>query len=535
MESEKPKKPFGRSLGDFGVLKPGERKLLEACRVGKPALLGAEMPNSPTDASRVRAEFLRFLLLGGDEQAPVHERGVQLQGAYVEGELMLRSCRISSSLMLQKCFFSKEFIAQDTSVSGLFGLSGSHLAAGLYADRLQCVAGVFLRNGFVAKKQVRLLGAQIGGDLDCSGGYFEDEERDALNANQANIAGSVILNQGFKAKGEVQIMRAQIGCGLYCSDARFEALSGSALTIDSTVVRGAWFLNDLERPACIDASHTDVAVLVDDLKSWSKGSTLDGLRYGALGGRASTNGEERIAWLHKQPDTQLNAEDFRPQPWRQLQRVLREMGHTEDAKQVGIAFEKHQRKIGRVGLSAKDKNFIAAWWRRVTTRGAHFIFGLLAGYGYRPMRLVTWMLAVWLACGAAYWHLSLAPYRAIAPSAPLIFQDENYINCQPDQPGPPQPPANWYLCDELRSEYATFSPLAYSLDLMLPVVDLGQEKAWGAFIPAANAVWWKELFTHWAPGHVVRLITWFQILFGWVSSLLLVAIISGFSRRNDES
>jgi hypothetical protein len=141
------------------------------------------------------------------------------------------------------------------------------------------------------------------------------------------------------------------------------------------------------------------------------------------------------------------------------------------------------------------------------------------------------MFWVWVFCGASYWILALPPFNAIAPSDPLIFQNKRYQECSPDyhlQPG------NWFLCEKLRSEYATFSPLAYSLDVMLPVVDLGLEKTWGAYIPSPKPSWSEELFWHWTPGHVVRLITWFQILFGWVSSLLLVAIISGFSRRNDE-
>ncbi len=596
MESEKPeqpKKPFGRSLSDFGVLKSGERKLLDACEKGEPANFGNAVPESASDENCVRAEFLRFLLLGGDEQAPVHEHGVQLKGAYIDGELNLSRCNIAIGLFFVKCFLPKKINAQDAIVGGSIALEGCYLAAGFFADRLKCAAGLFMRNGFRAAGVIRLSGAKIGGDLDCCRGEFEVSEGVALYADGAEIRGGVYFQNGFKTSGtvnliganigqnldcsggrfevnegiaiyadgvvvkgsvnltkmvredgtevafsvtaEVRLPRAQIGHDLNCHSAQFQVTNSYALSIDGAVVRGGCFLCKFPESACVDASHADVAVLVDDVSAWASKSVLDGLRYASFGGLAKTSGKIRLEWLNRQPKTHLEDTDFRPQPWRQLQRVLREMGHTEDAKQVGIAYEKHLRKIGRVGQSAKDKNFIAAWWRRVTSRSAHYVFGLLAGFGYRPMRLVTWMLAVWLACGAAYWHLSLAPYRAIAPSAPLIFQDANYINCQPDQPGPPQPPANWYLCDELRSEYATFSPLAYSLDLMLPVVDLGQEKAWGAFIPAANAVWWKELFTHWAPGHVVRLITWFQILFGWVSSLLLVAIISGFSRRNDES
>ena len=36
-----------------------------------------------------------------------------------------------------------------------------------------------------------------------------------------------------------------------------------------------------------------------------------------------------------------------------------------------------------------------------------------------------------------------------------------------------------------------------------------------------------------SPPHWVRLLNWFQILYGWVASPLFVAIVSGMSRRSD--
>ncbi|MEG0052101.1 MAG: hypothetical protein RR715_02445 [Comamonas sp.] len=695
-----PKKTYGRSLSDFGRLKPGEKKLLDACRKGNTAVLSNGLPlplpllepvqlPGPIDLSKprrvpvtemncVRADFIRFLLLGGDNENPVHEHGVMLTGAFIEGELGLRSCQIPVSLMLRECFFSRRVNAQDTEISGVFGLAGSFLAVGIWADRLKCSGSVFLRDGLISRGEIRLHGAHIGGglfckngffsvyagkaldlsrsnvkggimlsngfqargevglngaqiigDLECTGGFFFANTETALRANQVQVTGNICLNNGFKAKGKVQLVAADIGGSLVCSGGHFSVDNGDSLWIERTKVAGSIFFKDrfksngrviltatqvgsvlncdgghfevksgnaiygerlnikgnvsmggkfraigrvdlnnakiggnfdcekgdfevkdgvalslysavvhgrfifkcLARSMHINLSHTKVGVLEDDLSAWANGCILDGFSYGALGGKSPINGIDRLAWLIKQPEKHRSAEEFRPQPWRQLQRVLREMGHAEDSKQVGIAFEDHLRKIGHVGKSVKGTIFIFDWWRRLIARGLHRGFGILAAYGYRPIRLLTWMLAVWLACGAAYWNYALPPNNAIAPSDPLIFQNKRYQECSPDyylESG------NWFLCEKLRSEYATFSPLAYSLDVMLPVVDLGLEKTWGAYIPSPKPSWSEELFWHWTPGHVVRLITWFQILFGWVSSLLLVAIISGFSRRNDE-
>ena len=784
MEQEKPKKPFGRSLSDFGVLKSGEWRLLDACEKGRLAKLGDKVPESPTEENCVRAEFLRFLLLGGDEQAPVHECGVQLQGAYVEDELDLSGCSITFDVSLINCYFPQNFYALSACMRGGLNLDGSYLVEGLGADRLECSSSVHLRNGFKATNTVRLLGAlirgnlschggvfeviegaalsvdgakvagsvllgrgfkangsvrlsgiQINGLLDCGGGRFEVNGGDALAIYQANIGSSVYLNDGFKAIGAVQLVGARIGGSLSCSGAQievavgeawsadgahvkgdvdlsngfnakgevrllgvvvggclncggghfvangnsafsadradirgdaffnrgfksvgqvrllgvqiggnlscnggvfeligsvpllasgadikgsvqlnqsfkasgevkldgikiggslacdagqFEVLSGTALSVvrsringsvffnknfevngivslqgaqingnlfcdgaqfyvkdtdalclETAIVRGVWHIYNLLQPLRINAAHADIGVLVDDVTAWAEGSNLDGLRYGAFGGFALTSGEARVAWLRGD----LSVVEFRPQPWRQLQRVLREMGHAEDAKLVGIAFEKHLRKIGRVGLSAEGTNCIFSWWRRVTTRSVHGVFGLLAGYGYRPMRLVTWMLGVWLGCAGLYWLLAQQPYNALAPSDPLVFQNTSYVQCRSNelhtvhtvQAAQVAGQGNWPSCSLMPGEYSTFSPLAYSLDLLLPVVDLGQETAWGAYIPAADEGEARMPILNLPWGYLVRFLGWFEILFGWISSLILVATISGFSRRNDES
>lgn len=728
METEKPKKPFGRSLSDFLPLGSGEQKLLEACRMGRRLELGNAMPESATDEHCIRGEFLRFLLLGGDEQAPVHERGVFIEGGYIDGLLNLSGANVPVDLILIKCFFAKKIFAQDAKFCGVLILTESHLANGIAADRLKCASSLFLRNGFKANGEVHLQGAfiggnldcnggyleklnvddanvkgsilfnngftavgrvslhgaQIGGDLDCRGGSFKFDEGDALCADQVNVVGDAWLSGGFKANGPVGLQGAQIGCDLTCTGGQFEvkkgmalcaarikvggrvslrkgfkangkvtfqdariggsfgcdgghitvengdALSieratiagsvffrdgfranggvdltaaqigsilscnaghfevksgnaiygarlnvkgnvcmgknfraigkvnlnsaqiggnfecrqgdlkaqdgGAALSLSSAVIQGVCMLKDLAQPACIDASHAQVGVLDDDnLQAWGKGSILDGFRYASLGGAATTSGDARLKWLHIQQKSHLSDSDFRPQPWRQVQRGLREMGHVEDAKQVGIAYENHLRKIGRVGKTPKDTVLELAWLMRIVTRGAHWAFGQLAGYGYRPVRLVIWMLGVWLVCGAAYWWLALPPRSALAPSDPLVFQDDRYKKCQPDHLDEEGNKGNWYLCSSLRGEYASFSPLAYSLDLLLPVVDLGQEKSWDAFIPETKESPKEEFFLNWHWGHVARLLNWLETLFGWVSSLLLVAIISGFSRRNDES
>ena len=117
----------------------------------------------------------------------------------------------------------------------------------------------------------------------------------------------------------------------------------------------------------------------------------------------------------------------------------------------------------------------------IIARGFHYGFGILTGYGYRPIRLLVWLFVLWLTCAALYWFTALPPNNVFAPSNPLVFQNEDYAACVPGSraamaeqakpvdamPAPVKGAGNWYLCEQLRAEYIGFSPLAYSLDVIL--------------------------------------------------------------------
>jgi hypothetical protein len=107
-----------------------------------------------------------------------------------------------------------------------------------------------------------------------------------------------------------------------------------------------------------------------------------------------------------------------------------------------------------------------------------------------------------------------------------VFQNPDYCACTDASKG------NWFLCNSLPAEYTTFSPLAYSLDILLPLVDLGQEKSWGPLVPTPKQPIYGEFFSF-SAAHFVRLLNWIEILYGWIASLLFVAIVSGMSRRSE--
>jgi len=662
-------------VADFGALLPAEARLVEACRLGEVANVGPERPENKTKDNEIRASVLRFLSLGGDAETPIHERGVQLAGAWIEGPWDLSGAEIPCDLHLLRCTFADPITLRYARLSVGFNLAGCR-AVGIAADGIRAFGTINFSSGFTSEGEVSLVGAQIGASLACNGGSFDGNGGQALSAESAVVMGSVFLdnvtakgvvrlvgaqigaylqcNHGsfdgnggqalsvdnavvtgsvfldsVSAKGEVRLLYARIGASLQCCRGSFDGNGGKALAADGVMVKGAVFLDDgfssmgevrlvraqigaylkcnggsfdgngeealaaegvvvkgavslgkgftskggvdltgaqitgdlfcmggsfepgasqtgldlrgarvdgsfrvsASAPVQIDLRSATVVDLYDDEDTWGKGLYLDGFRYEAFVGSAPTSAVARLRWLDHQVPSHAGLEagtrEFRPQPWRQLQKVLLEMGHAEEARQVAIAFERRLRTADLIGEGPKHWSWLRRTANRFVARAAHRVFGALTGYGHRPARLLAFLLALWLLGGVWYWFAA-SRLAVFAPTDPIVFQSEAYVVCRPDNPNP----GNWYHCPALREEYSGLSPWAFSLDALLPIVDLHQERTWGPLIPTAKAGFFADLlFFDWK--HVTRLLIWFQTLFGWVASLLLVAIVSGLARRRE--
>jgi hypothetical protein len=108
-------------------------------------------------------------------------------------------------------------------------------------------------NGFKALGMVRLIGATINGDLDCSGGQFLDSNTNdsALIVERTKITGRVELGAGFVADGRVDFTGATIGESFNCSGGHFQNFNADEYVlvvqgakIDGTVLLGPGFIAD---------------------------------------------------------------------------------------------------------------------------------------------------------------------------------------------------------------------------------------------------------------------------------------------------
>jgi hypothetical protein len=261
-------KPLGRWLGDFldqptetGLLRT-ELKLLEGCAKGADvndlpgdlshkesteadkSAYGAALRKVALDErreclwqavseNRVRAGFLRFMILGGDKFAPVHEAGIQLWNAWVDGNVDLRSGKCVSRVALTNCIIGGDWLMQDARLDVLVlrGCCVRHFRA----NRATIAGAIWLDEYFISDTEVELFGIEIGGRLDCSYGHFAG----GIAAPGAVIGGDLNLSC-ITAGSCVSFVNADIGGSLIGSGAALMASdsNGAALNISRAKIRG---------------------------------------------------------------------------------------------------------------------------------------------------------------------------------------------------------------------------------------------------------------------------------------------------------
>ena len=250
---------YGRSLKDFcdtdlretdHGLHDGEERLLVAAKNGKPCKLGddpCDTPEAETKQNFVRASFVRFLALGGDADHPVHEKGVQLECAWIGddiggggGDLDLASSKNVLPLFLKHCKFAGDIDLRDAHTRTI-DLGGSVVKGGIEARGAFIQGTLYLGSlsdaaesdpeagkGFEAKGGMNLVDATIKGSLECHNAKFGprknkygSEEGTAIFASRAKISGSIFLQQTFSAGGPTVFRDANIGGNFECSGGEF--------------------------------------------------------------------------------------------------------------------------------------------------------------------------------------------------------------------------------------------------------------------------------------------------------------------------
>lgn len=520
----------------------------------KPPNYDPEQSGEWESGRNIRAELIRWLCAASRVKQLIDPRGIRIFGGKIQGSLDLSYLTVSFPLKLRKCRLTDDANLRELKIAQL-DLGGTW-TAGISADGIDVDGDVFFRNGFHSVGEVRLLGAQIRGDLDCASGMFSNlandtnkEGGDALSLDRAFIRGDLCMRREFVAHGCVRVINVEIGGNFECLggvflNAPIEGVpgTGNAILASRSVVRGSMRLAQSFRAEgnisvigariegnleCIDATirgtltgedlsvggaifwknmtnvhettlnltDADADTLVDDKKSWPTAGNLriDGFVYRRLSGRTPTDSKSRIEWLSRQGS-------FVPQPFRQVAKVLHDEGDYTGALSVLYAMERNRRKQSDKGALDRCWSGVLRW---------------TIGYGYYPGICLVWLLLL-VALG---WPLFRYGYFA-GSIAPL--DKDAYLIFDRDKRPPPY--------------YERFNALIYSLEDSFPIVKLGQVDHWGPRptpsrpdTAQAGAVR-RALQVFISPGFL-RALHWSQIMLGWFFATMGAAGVSGLLRK----
>ncbi|MEU2157344.1 hypothetical protein ABZ532_20390 [Streptomyces sp. NPDC019396] len=310
---------------------------------------------------------------------------------------------------------------RDTQIRGTVNLDGARLThrdgPAIRAFRIQVGGDLHARRGFVAVGALEFSGARIGGSLLLEGAELTGHDGIALRARNL-VVGARIVCQDITARGTVWLSSAAVASRISFAGAVITSPGdGDALILRRVTAPELSLLLREAPTGCVDLSFATFGVLRDDGSTWPGTIVLDGLQYDALPGRVPST--DRLSWLTRDPA------GFIPQPYEQLAAHYQRIGRDADARTVLLA--KHRRL--RATLPAPQR----LWG---------LLQDLVIGYGYLPRRAL-WLLLLLLALGSGV-------FSAHHP--------------KPVGDGP----------------YPAFNAPLYTLDLLIPLTDLGQDRFYAA-------------------------------------------------------
>ncbi|MGD9715146.1 MAG: hypothetical protein AB7V46_24280 [Thermomicrobiales bacterium] len=417
---------------------------------------------------------------------------------------------VDGSLHMGGGFTSKgEVRLLGAKIVGQFNCNGGRFEnagrVALSADGISVGGGIFMSERFVARGEVRVIRAAIKNQLNCEGGIFENPNADAINLDGTSIDGSVHLGNGFRARGDVRLLGAKIKGQLSCIGGVFENPEGYALSANDVSVERGVLLASVVFKGKVDLSHSSLGEIVDDPASWPAKDKLilDGFKCGAFAGEAPVDAASRIDWLRRQ---RMRLGEFWPQPYEEVIKILRHMGHERDAKEVAIAKQEDLRRFGRL-----------AWY----TKSWSWILGHLIGHGYKPWKALIWIGVCVVIGWCAFQRAN--ELGGMRPSKERIYVDPCFSAANGDCNAKGWTPVLSFrgraLGHYLPADYPKFNAFWYSLDVFLPIVDLHQESYWQ---PTA----WND------GGASYRAFMWVFIILGWGLTTIFVVGLTGIVKKD---
>lgn len=529
-----------------------EQKLKEAVILGKIChLADGNLPVEPegwsdVDPDRhIRAEVLRYFLVAAGEEGSSTEFGVGIDGALISGNLWLVDCTITANLMLRNCRFEMQITAPRTRWKKNFRIANCFLPSLVLSDSkmdkqlelnhstfLSKTAGtglcINLQRSVIAQDcllsdikahgHIDLNGADVGGRVDlrfvrtCTNGPTK------IVLDRASI-GEDLLMSHISVSGDTTLGGARIGGNLNLEHAEFGAL----ILQQTKVGEGLILRKNFKVFGDLMVVASEVGDLVDEMECWpdSGNLILDGFTYRRLHG--ATDARSRLKWL-AQGDTWQG--QFFPQPYKQLAKVLHDMGREADAREVKIELERklsqqfRRNQLRRepietsnnVRLGTAIASLLMAinfCWDTILD----WFYRNMLGYGYKPLLTIKWVVALILLC----WIPSHLAWQTggFAPNSAVMLQHSDW-NTLPLEGNAAD---IWANETPTGRDWESFNSLAFAADVVIPIIEFGQTDAWA---PSKTRGWW---------GYHLWWARWVFTTLGWIATALGAAALTGIIRR----
>ncbi|MCN9239757.1 oxidoreductase [Streptomyces sp. RY43-2] len=358
------------------------------------------------------------------EAARVHTEGdLHLPRCRFQGGVRLTDAHIGTDLLLNQAVVHRDRRGRSITADGLT------VGQDLQAEMLESHGEMSLRS------------ATVGVSLSLRGARLDNPyTRLALNAPQLTVertlyltpaaVGNPLLTSGttpargtrvqyFECRGGVRLDDGRFGDAVDLDRARFVLDDDQELSLRRVQTPELRFLGDRPEHGKVIMSGARTVNLVDRWASWPGLGNLHmgGFAYENLVPQDAFPLARRLAWVA------AATAEYNPEPYERLASVLRTCGEDEDAREVLLAKQRRRRET--LPLAAKLWGYAQDW---------------TVAYGYRPGRAAVWMAVLWAASSVAFSHASHPPV---------------------DKGGHP-----------------AWNPALLALDLLLPVIDLGQAGEW---------------------------------------------------------
>src|SRR6185295_7735264 len=264
------------------------------------------------------------------------------------------------------------------------------------------IGGAALLQGANVKGEAFLADARIDGYLAFGGGRFINPGAWAIRAPNVRVGGNLTIkidDSGYAPHGQKTVIeggakfdRAKIDgaftwLNLELRGAGPDGQKGAVLSLADAKIDGPLQARALimQQDARIDLSGACCSTLDDDLQNgWGvEGAALDleGFAYGRIE-NAGERWRDRLHWLKR---SRTESGRFSPQPFARTAEVYARAGRRDEARRILLAQQDLQTLHRPAGP---------------LTWALSSLFGLIAGYGLAPIRIVR-ALALFMAIGIA--------------------------------------------------------------------------------------------------------------------------------------